>query len=384
MASEEKLTRFVIRTALKDLQSRKHFKTLDELKEALEGELRDDGFEVTVEDRGKIAAIVEEEGYTGRFAVDDLIRRKLRNRKYWPAISIAAGVLLFIITSAIGGLIEYFVQKPLTREKPQAPAPTVIAAIFQVPERIYGEKLEFTVSIQNLQKSEALNDLILFASADESVTKIPVGQLEPTSHRKIRGLLKLKSTARSRVTFNAYIISSRVSFVADPVEIEKSGVVAMTMEKEAPSSTSDKLIAMKDSKEAGAPKRDNSMAGGAAQGESRLMKTSSALPQKAQPIPGPAGGGMGGGMIGPGGAAGGGASAGDSAAESESSRSMPVPLKDLTAREMSSDRLADASIEALKSLPPGDPSFQGRREMLGVLAESGNKKAAQFLKTLGR
>ncbi|GEM_PF-3041903 len=55
---------------------------------------------------------------------------------------------------------------------------------FQIPEKIYGEKLEFTVNIHNLQKREALSDLIYFASADESITKIPVGPLDPTAIKK--------------------------------------------------------------------------------------------------------------------------------------------------------------------------------------------------------
>lgn len=371
MASGEKLTKFAIKAVLKDLQSREHFKTLAELKESLEEELREEGFEISGEDREKIAAIVEEDGYTGRFAIDDVIMKKLKNKKYWPVVSIAVAILVFIISSAVGGLIEFYVQKPLSREKSQDPAPTVIAAVFQIPEKIYGEKLEFTVNIQNLQKSEALSDLVLFASADESVTKIPVGPLDPTAHKKIKGILNLKDIRKARITFNAYIISSKVSFVAEPVEIEKSSVVAANMGKGNTAGNTGSLVAMKEREVAMASKLDTSGTKYSLPSASSSQKVTTAQPNH----PG------GGSAQGPHGNA---AGSQENAAGLQGTAAETSPFKNITVKEMNSDRLVEASIEALKNLKPGEASYESRRGMLTVLAESGNQKAALFLKTFGK
>jgi|GEM_PF-1751216 len=369
MASGEKLTKFAIKTVLKDLQSVRHFKSLAELKDGLEEELREEGFELSGEDREKIAAIVEENGYTGRFAIDDVIMKKLKNKKYWPVVSIAVAILVFIISSAVGGLIEYYVQKPLSREKIQAPAPTVIAAVFQIPEKIYGEKLEFTVNIQNLQKSEALSDLVLFASADESVTKIPVGPLDPTAQKKIKGILNLKAIRKARVTFNAYIISSKVSFVAEPVEIEKSSVVAADMGKGNTAGNTGNLVAMKEREVAMASKLEASGTNGnlpSASSSQKAIAEQSNLPASgsAQGLQGNAAGSQ------------------DTAAGPQVTAAETSPFKNIAVKEMNSDRLVEASIEALKNLKPGDASYKSRCGMLTVLAESGNQKAALFLKTI--
>lgn len=364
MASGEKLTKFAIKTVLKDLQSVRHFKTLAELKDGLEEELREEGFELSGEDREKIAAIVDENGYTGRFAIDDVIMKKLKNKKYWPAVSIAVAIIIFIVSSAVGGLIEYYVQKPLSREKIQDPDPTVIAAVFQIPEKIYGEKLEFTVNIQNLQKSEALNDLILFASADDSVTRIPVGHLDPTAHKKIKGILNLKGIRKNRVTFNAYIISSKVSFVAEPVEIEKSSVVAADMGKGNTAGNTGSLVAMKEREVAMSSKLEACGTNGSLPSASSSQKAIAA--QSNHPASGSAQGLQ------------------DTAAVPQGTAAETSSFKNIAAKEMNSDRLVEASIEALKNLKPGDASYESRRGMLTVLAETGNQKAALFLKTLGK
>lgn len=362
MASGEKLTKFAIKTVLKELQGRRHFKTLAELTDTLEEELREEGFELSSEDRERIAAIVEENGYTGRFAIDDVIMKKLRNKKYWPVVSIAVAVLVFIISSAVGGLIEYYVQKPLSREKIHDPAPTVIAAVFQIPEKIYGEKLEFTVNIQNLQKNEALSDLILFASADDSVTKIPVGPLDPTAHKKIKGILNLKDIRKARVTFNAYIISSKVSFVAEPVEIEKSSVVAAEMEEGITAGNTGGLMAMKERQVAMSSKLETHGASTSLPSASYSHKTAVAEPdspavESAQSLK-------------------------DNSAALHGNAAETSPFKNITAKEMNSDALVEASIEAMKNLRLGEASYESRRGMLAVLAESGNQKAIVYLKTL--
>jgi len=362
MASGEKLTKFAIKTVLKELQGRRHFKTLAELTDSLEEELREEGFELSSEDRERIAAIVDENGYTGRFAIDDVIMKKLRNKKYWPVVSVVVAIIVFIITSAVGGLIEYYVQKPLSMEKSQAPAPTVIAAVFQIPEKIYGEKLEFTVNIQNLQRSEALSDLILFASADDSVTKIPVGALDPTAHKKIKGILNLKNIRKSRVTFNAYIISSKVSFVAEPVEIEKSSVVAVDMGKGNTAGNTGSLVAMKEREVAMASKLETR--GASTSLPSALYSHKMTVAEHGSPAVESA------------------QSLKDTSASLHGNAAETSPFKNINAKEMNSDALVEASIEALKNLGPGATSYESRRGMLAVLAESGNQKAIVYLKTL--
>ncbi|MGV8121445.1 MAG: hypothetical protein AB2L14_16925 [Candidatus Xenobiia bacterium LiM19] len=378
MASGEKLTKFAIKAVLKDLQAREHFKTLAELKDSLEKELREEGFEIIGEDREKIAAIVEEDGYTGRFAIDDLIMKKLKNKKYWPIVSIAVAILVFIISSAVGGLIEFYVQKPLSREKSQDPASTVIAAVFQIPEKIYGEKLEFTVNIQNLQKSEALSDLVLFASADDRVTKISVGPLDPAAHKKIKGILNLKDIRKARVTFNAYIISSKVSFVAEPVEIEKSSVVAADMGEGNTAGNTGNLVAVKEREVAMASKLDTSATKGSLPSASSSHKAIAA--QSSLTASGSAQGPQGK-AAGPQVSA---ATPQSTAATAQGTAAETSPFKNITAKEMNSDRLVEASIEALKNLRPGEASYESRRGILTVLAESGNQKAALFLRTLGK
>ncbi len=219
---KQKLSKFIIKAAIKDLQEKKNYSSLEELGKDVEEELVSEGFTLKDEDKEKIKEIVEEDGYTGRFSIDDIILKRLKNKKYWPIASLIAAVLIFLLTTVVGAFIEYFVQKPLDSSPAEPVTGSVIAAFFQLPSSVEGEVLDFKVTLQNQLSDKALKDLVLFASVEDDVSQITIKKLDPNESVTKEGNLNVKDINKENFYFNAYIIGNKVSFKADPIEIRKN------------------------------------------------------------------------------------------------------------------------------------------------------------------
>jgi hypothetical protein len=330
MSTKENLSKFIIKSALKDLQDKKKFKNLEELREELEKELVEEGYELNDDDRKKIKLIVEEDGYTGSFRIDDVLFKRLKNKKYWPVASIIIAALIFIISNIIGALIEYCVQKPLNANEP-VPA-TVIAAFFQLPSKVHGSKLDFKVTLQNQLKNQTLKDLVLFASAEDNVTKINIDKLDPNAAPKpINGNIDIASVSKKDFMFSAYIIGANVSFQSEPIKIERDinvpgAVVAREIDssgKGTPSVQGSTMIAYNeniDSKDEKTVKYDKKQ----------------------------------------------------SAEIEENSLSLKFS-------EVNSDKLADELINKIKDLPKDNPQYKNNVQILKALSLSGSLKAKDFI-----
>jgi len=366
MAAREKLSKFIIKSALKELQQKKRFKTLEQLRDDLEAELQEEGYEIDDEDREKIRAIVDEDGYTGRFAVDDMIWRKLKNKKYWPALSVAIAVLIFIVSNAIGGVIEYYVQKPLGDARP-AENNAVIAAFFQLPSRVEGGTLEFKVTVQNQLKTEALKSLVLFASVDNVAEKIAIDELAPEGKKILTGKIDIHRIKKANFFFNAYIIGARVSFRSEPIEIEKTAVVAMEstvgglkdMQVAADFSGKGEAesLAARNERKSVMGKVDAASARVQIAPSAQMGMTASACkpgdPGKMQPV----------------------VQNGEKAAFQVKGKSEQVAFK-----EMSSDSLVDETIASLRGMAAGEAGLRdSKMQLLKLLADTGNEKAGKYL-----
>ncbi len=373
MTTQEKLSKFVIKSALKELQQKKRFKTLDQLREELEAELKSEGYAIDSEEKDKIKAIVEEDGYTGRFAVDDIIWKKLRNKKYWPAISVAIAVIIFIVSNVLGGVIEYYVQKPLSGAQPTENN-AVIAAFFQLPSRVEGGTLEFKVTVQNQLKKEALKDLILFASVDNVAEKIAIDELAPEGKRILTGKIDIHKIKKANFFFNAYIIGARVSFRSEPIEIEKTVAVAM---KGSGGSPKDMQIAADFS-----GKRENESL--AANTERSQSKSSMArLDASSAQAPGTIAPSAAGGVT----TAAGKPTLPGTMQVNEKKEETAFQVKGKTGqvafKEMNSDSLVDETITSMKGLAAGEESQrESKLQLLKLLADTGNEKAGKYLEEL--
>lgn len=211
-----KLTKYVIRQSLRELQDRRTFTSYAELAQAVEEDLEAEGLELDTEDRVRIKVLVEEEGYTGRFALDDILRRKLKNRKYLPVASLVAGVVLFLASTTAAAVIEHFVQSPLEGKTPAA-----LTAVFQIPSRADLDRLAFKVTIHNLSP-EPLQDLVLFASAGSSVVQqFPVPEVGPGRQETVSAALDLSSASGEEVEFSAYVIGAGFSYRSEPMKVAR-------------------------------------------------------------------------------------------------------------------------------------------------------------------
>ncbi len=362
MTDPQKVTRLIIRAALKELQQKKYYKSFEELKTDLEHDLIEEGFSLDDDDRHKIGQIVDEEGYTGRFAIDDIIRRKFKNRKLWPVISIAVALLIFIITSAAGGLIEYFVQKPLNSNPSPAanPGTAIIAAFFQLPTKVEGETLDFKVTIQNMLKNEALKDLILFASADDVVKKFTINQLPPDGKTIIDARIDVKDVKKARFDFNAYIIGAKVSFRSEPVSVEKSARIAYNED------TVDRKDKFRDT--VAQVSGENSGTGSFIPARSTMQNPSAGSCNTQKHISA----GMGGGS----------SSMIKTGAKPENSLifSNQNPDGKVNFSAMSTDLLLEEAIQTWSNVGGGE--HKEKIELIKTLAESGNEKAKKFLKDM--
>jgi hypothetical protein len=353
MATQEKLTKSTIRTTLKDLQQRKRYKTLEEVRKDLQSELEDEGFTLDASDLERVRLIVDEEGYTGRFAIDDIIVKKLKNKKYWPVLSIVIAIITFFIAEALGGVIQYFVQKPFADSQAPATAPAAISAFFQLPDQVNGTTLTFKVTIQNQLKTEALKDLVLFASVDDVVQKIAIEQLPPEGKQSIAGKLDIKSVHKNKFSFNAYIIGARVSFKSEPIEIVKAH----------------SIVAMSDASANEGP-RQLAMAG------SSKMEASCAKDKSLRAVPAPA-----------------------AMKEQECLAEEPPTMeskktqvsfnvkdgsKDIAMKAANPDVIVEDLIRKLEKLAPSAMKADGSYMMLQTLADTGNERAKKFVEEHGK
>lgn len=370
MATPERVTKFVIQAAMKDLQRKKVYKTLKELREDLEGELGKEGYDLNAEDREKIRTQVEEEGYTGRFAIDDIILKKIKNKKYWPLVSVAVAAVIFLLTNIVGAFIQYFVQKPLDQRTPVA-SRAAIVAFFQLPTSVNGGTLDFKVTIQNQLENEELKDLVLFASAEEIVKKIEIASLPAGGNKTLIDNLNINTVKKNSFAFNAYIIGPKVSFKSEPIMIDRlniaggshptstsaSGPVAMNEGKKdvafaeresmAPSAASvsrDKGVSKEKSLAKLEASMDDESRQGAIQPQEVAMKSQSAIQ-----------------------------------APEKRNSSEPVQQARVELKEMGSDQLAGDLMDEMKKLSPGDESYKTKLQLLEALAATGNEKAKQFL-----
>ncbi len=327
MAAKEKLSKYIIKTALKELQENKRYSNIEDIRKDLEEELAEEGYELTDEDRGKIKSIVEDEAYTGRFSIDDIFLKRLKNKKYWPVATVIVGVIIFVITNIIGALIEYCVQKPLSGNDP-VPA-TVIAAFFQLPSKVEGTNLDFKVTLQNQLKNEPLKDLVLFASAEDNVTKINIDILPPNATPKpIDGKIDIASVNKKDFLFSAYIIGSNVSFQSEPIRIERDMKVPGAMiareispsGKDSPSVQGSTMIAYDESMDS--------------KNEMHYKNQSGEIEEK--------------------------------------------PLS-LNFKEVNSDKLAEDIIEKINNLPHDNLQYKSNIQILKALSMSGSVKAKDFM-----
>jgi hypothetical protein len=211
---EQTVNKFVIRQSMKALQDQQVFQSLEELAEAIADDLFEEGFTVSVEDRAKITKIVEEKGYTGRFALDDLVKRKLKNKKLLPVISVVMAALAFFVTTAVAALIEHYVQKPLEGSR-SAP----LTAVFQLPD-LTGPQLDFKVQLSN-HSGEALRNVVLFASVDQVTRQFPIQTLESGQSLTVTGTLDVSGVNGNGLDFVGYVIAGDFSLRCQPTRIAR-------------------------------------------------------------------------------------------------------------------------------------------------------------------
>jgi hypothetical protein len=359
MATQEKLTKSTIRMTLKDLQGRKRYKTLEEVRLDLQRELEEEGYTLDPADQERVRLIVDDEGYTGRFAIDDIIMKKLKNKKYWPVISVVIAVLCFVVAEAVGGVIQYFVQKPFADSQIPVAAPAAIAAFFQLPERVDGTMLRFKVTVQNQLKNEALKDLVLFASVDDVVTKISIAQLPPEGKQSIVGNLDIKNVHKDKFNFNAYIIGARVSFKSEPIEIvKKAGVVAMKPQPAAHDIAMISSAKDESARQVAMAGRSNMESGGAklkaqSMPPSAPLKTEKESMSEGSPV--------------------------TEGKKSQISFDVKGGNKDIAMKATKSDTISDVFIAKLAGLDPKAMKSDDSYMVLQTLAASGNEKAKRFI-----
>lgn len=215
--ADQSVNKYVIRQSMKALQEQRTFDSLEELAAAIATDLFNEGFSVEAEEKAKIKQIVDEEGYTGRFALDDLIRRKLKNKKMIPVVSVLMAGLAFLVTTTVAALIEHYVQKPLDDGR-SAP----LTAVFQVPEKA-ASQLHFRVQLNNIS-NKPLQNVVLFASAAQVAKQFPIAELAKGDSKTITGSLDLSGLAASEVEFVAYVIAGDFSLRSQPTTIARSGM----------------------------------------------------------------------------------------------------------------------------------------------------------------
>jgi hypothetical protein len=222
---EPTINKFLIRESMKGLQARQSFASLEELTEAVAEDLFNEGFTVGSEAKAKIAKVVEEEGYTGRFALDDVLRRKFKNKRLLPIVSVVVGLLVFVITTSASAIIEHFVQKPLEDARP---AP--LTAIFQVPDRA-DQLLRFKAQIKNTSGAP-LTNIIIFASADQVAKQYPIQQLAVGESHTVSGILDLTGVDGDTIDFVAYVIVGDFSLRSHPAQVahRNQQVAAITLD----------------------------------------------------------------------------------------------------------------------------------------------------------
>lgn len=219
---KQAVNKFVIRDSIKELQSKRRFDSLQELTEAVIEDLFCEGFTLDSEERSKVARIVDEEGYTGNFALDDVLRRKLKNKKWLPVASVVLAAMAFLLTTSIAAVIEHYVQKPLESDRPGAP----FTALFQIPEKT-GDLLSFKVKLSNAV-DKPLPNVVLFASAGEVTQQFKVEALGIGESRTIMGTLDVGGLPPGQVDFVAYVISGDFSVCSEPTTVaHESREVAM-------------------------------------------------------------------------------------------------------------------------------------------------------------
>lgn len=360
MTAPEKLTKFVIKAVLSDLQHKKQYRTLDELRDDVESELIREGYELSQEEKDKIKLIVNEEGYTGRFAIDDIIWRKLRNKKYWPWVSLGVAAVIFLITNIASALIEYFVQKPLNTQPPVAGSPkAVVAAFFQLPTKVDSGTLDFKVTLQNQLVDEALQNLVLFASAEESVKKIDIESLPPGGEKIIADNLNIKGVKKNVFAFNAYIIGPKVSFKSDPIMIERMNITSGDEQQPPSAASASGSVAINDKTGllAMADKRNKDL--------SSIELRNKVRPESIETY----------------------------SMKNEISKENACVLRDqkvtveqakIEFMEVGSDQLTDELIGEIKALSSDDKQYKNKIQILELLAKTGSEKAKKFLEEHGK
>jgi hypothetical protein len=214
--ADQTVNKFVIRNSIKELQAKRTFSTLEELAEAVNEDLYAEGFAVGPEEKAKIANLVQEEGYTGRFAIDDILGRKIKNKKWLPLVSIVSAACLFLLTTAVAAVVEHYVQRPLDGDR-KTPPP--LTAVFQVPETVDAQLL-FKVQLTNLT-DRPLRNVVLFASAGGVARQLSVDAIEGGQSRTVDGTLDLPKTAEPEIDFVAYVISGDFSLSSQPTRVAR-------------------------------------------------------------------------------------------------------------------------------------------------------------------
>ncbi|MFQ5974701.1 MAG: zinc ribbon domain-containing protein [Candidatus Hydrothermarchaeales archaeon] len=107
---------FVVKGVIDKLLNEKEFKSLDELKLAVVGQLETQ-YRLSKDDMAFIQKAIEKKGYTGRFRFDDILAEKVGGRGRLVAIVISA--MTFIAFAAFGGVIEEVVVGRLINDPPK-------------------------------------------------------------------------------------------------------------------------------------------------------------------------------------------------------------------------------------------------------------------------
>jgi hypothetical protein len=284
---------------------------------------------------------------------------------------VAIAVIIFIVSNVLGGVIEYYVQKPLSNAQPSENN-AVIAAFFQLPSRVDGGTLEFKVTVQNQLKKEALKDLILFASVDNVAEKIAIDELAPEGKRILTGKIDIHKIKKANFFFNAYIIGARVSFRSEPIEIEKTTAVAM---KDFHGSPKGIQIAA----DFGGKRESESLAAHTERSQSKSSMDK--LDASSTRAPGAVAPSVAGGMT----VAAGKTTKVQAVDEKKEETAFNVKSKtgQVAFKEMNSDSLVDETITSVKGLAAGEESQrESKLQLLKLLADTGNEKAGKYLEEL--
>jgi len=146
---------YIIAGLIDKIQEDKKFKSLDELKSEVIGQLKTK-YQLSNDDLAYIDESVKKKGYTGRFKIDDVLAEKVGGRGRLTAIvAIMIPLIMFIAASTFGGVIEEVVVGKLINTAP----------IVEIQEPLNNIKVSYGQSLTFVGTSEDKEDEFLPGSS---------------------------------------------------------------------------------------------------------------------------------------------------------------------------------------------------------------------------